>query len=144
MSPRSARESEIASASVSLAPHLAPATEREIEGAIRDLFLRAGWYAAKTDAAMVVRGKGRVARGHLPLGFPDMTFFLGIPRSGLCLAALVEVKTATGKLRDSQEECHQELRDLYGITPHVIRDAAQARTLIAEALRVCAVLKGTR
>lgn len=123
-------------------PDLAPATEAQTEAAIRDLFLRAGWFPAKTDAAMVSRGRSRVQRGHLPLGFPDMTFLLGLPDTDLCLAALVEVKTQSGKLRDTQIEMHRTLRDLYGIRPQVIRDAADALNLIHEGRRLTAKLKG--
>ena len=119
-------------------------TEREVESAIAELFERAGWKAVKTDAAMVSRGTGRVQRGHLPLGFPDMTFFLALPGSHLCLAALVEVKTKTGKLRPSQIEMHRTLQDLYGLTPHVIRDAADALNLIQEGQHLTRRLRGER
>lgn len=121
-----------------------PATEREIENSIRDLFLRAGWYPAKTDSGMVARGtRARVSRGHLPLGFPDLTMLRALPGSSLCLAALIEVKTLTGKLLDSQVERHAELRELYGIHPHIIRDAREAVSLIKEAHRIAAILKGS-
>lgn len=125
------------------ASHLRPASEAEIEAAIRDLFLRAGWYPVKTDAALVTRGRasGRVARGHLPLGFPDMTFLRALPGTTLCLAALVETKTATGRLRQSQVERHAELRDLYGLHPHVIRDPQEAVALIREACWLIGLLK---
>lgn len=118
-----------------------PATEREIENSIRDLFLRAGWYPAKTDSGMVARGTQR--RGHLPSGFPDLTMLRALPGSPLCLAALIEVKTLTGKLLDSQVERHAELRDLYGLHPHIIRDPREAVALIKEAQRLAAILKGS-
>lgn len=122
---------------------LPPATEREIENSIRDLFLRAGWYPVKSDSGMVARGtRGRVQRGHLPLGFPDLTMLCALPGTTLCLAALIEVKTLSGRLRDSQVQRHAELRDLYGIHPHVIRDAREAVALIQEARRVAAILTG--
>lgn len=122
---------------------LPPASEAEIEAAIRDLLLRAGWYPVKTDAALVTRGRtsGRVPRGHIPLGFPDMTFLYGLPGTIFCLAALVETKTLTGKLRDSQIERHAELRDLYGLHPHILRDPQEAVALTQEARRLAALLK---
>lgn len=127
-----------------LAAHLQPATEAQIEAAITDLFLRAGWYPVKTDAGMVSRGRSqsRVQRGHIRTGFPDMTYLLGLPGTGLCLAALVETKTQTGKLRSSQIERHTELRDLYGIEAHVIRDPQEATKLIKAAREVLVALRG--
>lgn len=122
---------------------LPPASEAQTEAAISDLFLRAGFYAVKTDAALVTRGsRRRVKSGSIPTGFPDMTYLLGLPGTGLCLAAVIETKTATGQLRDSQVERHTELRDLYGITPHLIRDAREAAALIAMARRIVGALKG--
>lgn len=117
-------------------------SEAQVEALIRDLFLRAGWYPAKTDSGMVTRGTGRrVQRGHLPIGFPDLTMLHALPGTALCLAALIETKTATGKLRDSQVERHAELRDLYGIQAHVIRSPEQAVHLITQARRVIGALK---
>lgn len=123
-----------------LAPHLRPATEREIEDSIRTLFLRAGWLPLKTEAGMVSRGRrAGPARGHLPPGWPDLTVLRRLPGSPLCLAALIEVKTATGTLEETQVLRHAELRTL-GLTLHVIRDAAEARHLIAEGHRLAALL----
>ncbi|MFC3834772.1 MULTISPECIES: hypothetical protein [Deinococcus] len=120
-----------------------PASEAQVEAAISDLFLRAGWYPVKTDAALVTRGsRRRVKSGHIPSGFPDMTYLLGLPGTGLCLAALIETKTATGQARDSQVERHAELRDLYGIAAHIVRDPREAAALIAMARRVVGALKG--
>ncbi len=121
-----------------LAPHLRPATEREIEDSIRALFLQAGWYPVKTEAGMVKRGHGP-KRGHLPPGFPDLTVLRRLPGTPLCLAALIEVKTATGTLEPSQVERHAELRTL-GLSPQIIRDTEAATALIAEGHRLAALL----
>ncbi|AFD27746.1 VRR-NUC domain-containing protein [Deinococcus gobiensis] len=121
-----------------LAPHLRPATEREIEDSIRALFLQAGWYPVKTEAGMVKRGHG-LKRGHLPPGFPDLTVLRRLPGTPLCLAALIEVKTATGTLEPSQVERHAELRTL-GLSPQIIRDTEAATALIAEGHRLAALL----
>lgn len=123
-----------------LAPHLRPKTEREIEDSIRDLFLRAGWYALKTEAGMVKRGQRGPKSGHLPNGFPDLTMLCRLPGSPLGLVALIEVKTDTGELRPSQVKCHGELRAC-GLSPQIIRDADEARHLIAEAQRLSGLLR---
>ncbi|KQR33141.1 VRR-NUC domain-containing protein [Deinococcus sp. Leaf326] len=123
-----------------LAPHLRPETEREIEDSIRELFLRAGWYALKTEAGMVARGQRGLRKGHLPNGFPDLTMLCRLPGSPLALAALIEVKTETGELRPSQVKCHGELRAC-GLSPQIIRDADEARGLIAEAQRLSGLLR---
>ena len=124
-----------------LAPELRPASEKEIEAAISELFLRHGWYPLKTDAGQVTRGGRTRKRGHIETGFPDMTYLLALPGTGLCLAALVETKTEAGKLRPSQIETHDRLRHQYGLAVHVVRDAAEARTLIAEARFILGALK---
>ena len=124
-----------------LAPELRPASEKEIEAAISELFLRHGWYPLKTDAGQVTRGGRTRKRGHIKTGFPDMTYLLALPGTGLCLAALVETKTDAGQLRPSQVETHAKLRRQYGIPVHVVRDAADARTLIAEARFLLGALK---
>lgn len=126
-----------------LALHLQPTTEREIENAIRDAFLSAGWHPVKTDAGQITRGQkpGGRARGHIRRGFPDMTFLLGLPGTGLCVAALVEVKTATGKLRPEQVQMHAELRAHYGIEPHVLRSPQEARALIQTGRHLQAALR---
>ncbi|GGJ65195.1 hypothetical protein [Deinococcus aquiradiocola] len=124
-------------------PH---ASEAMIEAAVCDLFTRAGWYALKTDAAQVTRGArhARPARGTIDVGFPDRVFLLSLPGSPLCLAALVELKTATGRVRASQVARHAELRDRYGLKPQIVRDARQAEHLIHEGLRLRRLLKGQR
>ena len=117
-----------------------PASEAQIESQVRDLFLRAGWYSdLKTDAAMVSRG--RVKQGTLPLGFPDRVFLLGLPGFSLGLAALVELKTATGETKDSQLLCHNTLRVVYGLAAHIVRIPEDALHLIAEGRRLRALLK---
>ena len=123
-----------------LAPHLRPKTEQQIEDSIRELFLRAGWYALKTEAGMVGRGGQARKRGHLPNGFPDLTMLCRLPGSPLGLVALIEVKTETGELRPSQVKCHGELRAC-GLFPQIIRDADEARHLIAEAQRLSGLLR---
>ncbi|GGO22073.1 hypothetical protein [Deinococcus humi] len=118
-----------------------PLTEAETEAQISDILKRHHWYPVKTDAALVIRGRGRVPRSHIPLGFPDMTYLLALPGTSLCLAALVETKTLKGKLRDSQTARHAELKDLYDLHVHVLRDPAQALALVTEAQRVLGMLK---
>ena len=122
---------------------LPAAIEAQIEAAVCDLFIRAGWYPVKTDAAQITRGagRGRVQRGTIETGFPDRLFLLGLPGSALGLVALVELKTATGRTRDSQIQKHDELRHLYGLQPQIIRDARQAEFLIREGLRLKVMLK---
>ncbi|WP_081790813.1 hypothetical protein [Deinococcus phoenicis] len=122
-----------------LAPHLRPATEAEIEAALRDVLLRGGFYPVKTDAAMINRGSR--GRGSIRTGFPDLTVLHPLPGTTLCLAALVETKTVTGKLRQSQIERHAELRDLYGLQPLILRDPKEAVALIREARRIAGLLK---
>lgn len=118
-------------------------SEAQIEAQVRDYFLRAGWYPVKTDSAMVIRGtRGRVSRGHLPIGFPDLTMIRSLPGTDLTLAALIEMKTPTGRIREAQVERHAELRDLYGIPVHVIRDPTQATHLITQARRIIGALQG--
>lgn len=124
-----------------LAPELRPASEAEVEGSLNALFLRYGWYPVKTDAGQVTRGGRTRKRGHIESGFPDMTYLLALPGTGLCLAALVETKTEKGKLRPSQVEMHRKLQQQYGLTPHVVRDAAEAMSLIRQARHLVAVLK---
>lgn len=123
-----------------LAPHLRPKTEREIENGIRELFLRAGWYPLKTEAGMVARGQRGPKSGHLPNGFPDLTMLCRLPGTPLGLVALIEVKTETGELRPSQVKCHAQLRTC-GLSPQIIRDADEARHLIAEAQRLSGLLR---
>ena len=122
---------------------LPPATEAQIETQVRDLFIRAGWYSdLKTDAALVIRGQSRGrARGSLPLGFPDRVFLLGLPGFSVGLAALVELKTATGETRDSQIACHATLHTVYQLKAHIVRTPEDALHLIAEGRRLKALLK---
>ena len=123
---------------------LPPATEAQIEAQVRDLFLRAGWYSdLKTDAALVIRGqsRGQAKRGSLPLGFPDRVFLLGLPGFSLGLAALVELKTATGETRDSQTACHATLQVVYQLTAHIVRTPEDALRLIAEGRRLRGLLR---
>ena len=124
-----------------LAPELCPASEKEIEDAINALFLRYGWYPLKTDAGQVTRGGSTRKRGHIESGFPDMVYLLALPGTALCLAALVETKTEQGKLRPSQVATHAKLRQQYGLAVHIVRDAAEARTLIVEARFLVGALK---
>jgi hypothetical protein len=114
-------------------------TERQVEAQVRDLFLRAGWYAdLKTDAALVVRGGRR--RGTIQTGFPDRVMLLGLG-GGLCLAALIELKTDTGRLSTEQVEMHAHLRDAYRIHPHTIRSPQEAVGIIRAGLALKAALK---
>ncbi|ULH16005.1 hypothetical protein MF271_05060 [Deinococcus sp. KNUC1210] len=108
-----------------------------------DLFIRSGWYAVKTDAAQISRGtgRGRVQRGTIQLGFPDMLYLLSLPGTPLCLTALVELKTATGRLRDTQTDLHQHLRQLYGLNVQVVRDVTEVHRLIAEGKRLRRLFK---
>lgn len=105
------------------------------------LFLGAGWYPAKTDAGMVQRGTGST-RGHLERGFPDLTVLRRLPGTVLCLAVLIEVKTATGELNEHQVEFHERVRTLHGIQPQVVRDVDEARTYIAQANTLVGLLSG--
>ncbi|WP_407543801.1 hypothetical protein Q0M94_28375 (plasmid) [Deinococcus radiomollis] len=106
-----------------------PATERQVEAAVVDLFLRAGWHSVKTDAALVIRGGRR--RGSIQAGFPDRVFLLGLGAEALLtLACVVELKTDSGQLSPDQIDMHNHLRDHYRIHPHVIRSAEQAVHLI--------------
>ena len=123
-----------------LAPHLRPVTERETEDSIRALFLQAGWYPVKTEAGMVSRGTRGPRHGHLPAGFPDLTVLRRLPGTPLCLAALIEVKTATGTLEASQEKRHAELR-ASGLSPQIIRDLGAAADLIAEGNGLAGLLR---
>lgn len=116
----------------SLAPHLRPSTEAEIEAAISELFIRHGWYPVKTDAGMIRRGSSKFQRGYIRSGFPDMIYLKG-NGAGSCLAVLIETKTATGKLSAAQKERHAELKNLYGIHVHVVRDPAEALAIIQSA-----------
>ena len=102
--------------------------------------MTAGWYPVKTDAALITRGRARVS-GHIPSGFPDLIFLRRLPGSSLALAAIVETKTKRGRLRTSQKKLHAELREMYGLTPHIIRDQAEAVALIAESQRLVAILR---
>lgn len=121
-----------------------PATEAETEAAVRDLFLRAGWYPVKTESGMVAKAtRGRVKRGTLPLGFPDCAYFKGIKGTKLTLAALVELKSPTGVLRLSQLERHAELA-MYGIQVSVVRDVREAQALTEQARRIEAALRGVK
>ena len=118
--------------------------EAQIEAQVIDLFIRNGWYSdLKTDAALVSRGqsRGRIKHGTLPLGFPDRVFLLGLPGFRLGLAALVELKTATGETRESQVACHGTLQVIYNLAPQIIRSPEEALHLIAEGRRLRAVLK---
>lgn len=110
-------------------------SESSIEAQVRDLFVRNHWYPLKTDAALVVRGGKR--HGTIQTGFPDRVFLLGLGAEKLLtLAALVELKTDTGKLSGDQVDRHRELREWYDINPHVIRTPEQALHLIAEGKRL--------
>jgi hypothetical protein len=115
--------------------------EREIEAAVRDLFITAGWKPVKTDAAMVIRGGRGARRGHIDEGFPDSIYVLGLPGLTLSLAAVVELKTATGTLRDKQIEMHQHLQLVYQITTVIIRDPQEALHLIAEGRRLRSLIR---
>lgn len=118
-------------------------SESQVEDQVRDLFIRAGWYPLKTDAALVTRGRsrGRVKHGTLPEGFPDRVFLLGLPGFSLGLSVLVELKTATGPIRDSQIACHATLQVVYQLAPHIVRTPEEALPLIAEGRRLRALLK---
>ncbi|GGO32817.1 hypothetical protein [Deinococcus humi] len=48
-------------------------TEAETEAQISNILTRHHWYLVKTDAALVVRGWGRLPCHQIPQGFPDMT-----------------------------------------------------------------------
>lgn len=114
-------------------------SETQVESQIKALFLRAGWFPVKTEAGMVARG-GRP--GHLPAGYPDLTMLRALPGTDLCLAALIETKTASGRVRASQVKCHADLQAQYGIRAHIVRDPQQAVHLITQARRIVSALKG--
>lgn len=124
-----------------LAPELRPASEAEIESSVSGLLLRYGWYPLKTDAGQVTRGGRTRKRGHIETGFPDMTYLLALPGTGLCLAALIETKTEKGKLRPSQVETHAKLQRQYGLAVHIVRDVAEATALVTEARQLVGALK---
>jgi len=106
-------------------------SEADIEAQLVDLLGRQGLLPVKTEA-------GR--SGHrLPAGFPDLLGFLPLPGSPFALVVLVELKTATGKLRKSQIEYHALLR-AHGLTPLVVRDPQAALALIDEGRRLRRVL----
>jgi len=119
------------------------ALERQIEATVRDLFMTAGWKPVKTDAAMVIRGtgRGRVQRGHIEAGFPDCIYVLGLPGLQLSLAAVVELKSATGTLEQDQIDMHQHLKLAYQITTVVIREPQEALHLIAEGRRLRTLIR---
>ena len=118
-----------------------PLTEAGTEAQISDILQRHGWYPVKTDAALVIRGRGHVPRCHIPLVSPNMTYMLALP---LCLAALEETKVPTGKLRESQLAKHAELKDLYDTHVHVLRHPVQALALVTKARRIVGALKAGR
>lgn len=123
------------------------ASEKDIEAALRDVLAYGGFHTVKTDAALVTRRTaerssafGTRGHGSIPSGFPDLIALHPLPGTTLCLAALVETKSALGTLRDSQLALHAELRDKYKLHPHVLRDPGDATLLIAEARRLRALL----
>lgn len=117
-------------------------SEAQTEAAVRDLFLRSGWYPVKTDSGMVARAtRGRKTRGTLPIGFPDDAYFKGLAGTRLCLAALLELKSPTGRVRLSQQERHAELA-MYGIQVSVVRDVRECQEVIAQARAIEGALKG--
>lgn len=115
-------------------------SEAQVESQVRDLFIRAGWYSElKTDAAMIARGSGR-RRGHIETGFPDRVFLLGCGL-GVCLAAVIELKTDTGRLSPEQVDMHHHLRETYGIHPHLIRTPEDATPILALGRQIRKALK---
>lgn len=102
-------------------------SEAQTEAQISDVLTRHGRYPVKTDAALVIRGWGRVSRSHIPQGFPDMTYLLALPGTPLGLAALVEK--------------HAELHDQYGLHAHVLREPPPALALVTEVRRVVGLLR---
>ena len=120
---------------------LPPPSEAQTEAAMSALFKRCGWYPVKTEAGMVAKAtRGRKRKGTLPAGFPDMIFLKGVRGTRLCLAALVETKSPTGKLSPEQIKRHAELA-MYGIRVTVVRDLREAQELIAEARLLLGALK---
>ena len=119
------------------AAHLAPTTEAEVEAQMSELFVRNGWKPLKTEAGMKKRS-GHA--GYIPAGWPDMAYFLALGKTGLCLSALVETKSTTGKLRPDQVSLHAELRQEYGITVHVVRDPQDALSIIQKGRAIKAAL----
>lgn len=117
-------------------------SERDVKQQAAELLTRHGWYALKTDAGNVRRGEGRA--GDLPPGWPDMVFFLSLDDDLLCLAAIVEMKSAKGKLRPDQSGLHSELRLLYRLPVQVVRDPEAVRAVIERGRELRRLFGGAR
>ncbi|MFC6617975.1 hypothetical protein [Deinococcus radiophilus] len=125
------------------ADHLRPATEAEVEASVVDRFALAGWYPVKTEANMLRRGKaGQTRPGHIPPGFPDYLFMLGLGEgTGLGLCVLVELKRPKGgKLSARQRLMRANLGQNYGLAVHVVRSMEEAEAVIALGDRLQAAL----
>ena len=116
--------------------------ERDVEQQAAELLTRHGWYALKTDAGNVRRGQGKA--GDLPSGWPDMVFFLSLGDDLLCLAAIVEMKTAKGKLRPDQTALHGELRLLYHLPIQIVRDPEAVQAVIERGRELKRLLRGAQ
>jgi len=103
-------------------------SEHDVEQQAAELLTRHGWYALKTDAGNVRRGQAKA--GDLPSGWPDMVFLLSLGDDLLCLAAIVEMKTAKGQLRPDQTALHGELRLLYRLPVRIVRDPEEVHAVI--------------
>lgn len=88
-------------------PYLASASEKQIQSAICQYLALKSIPFAVTDAAIVPTEKG--ARQRVTTGWFDVTACFGGRFVG------IEVKTATGKLRDSQRELHGRVERAGGL-----------------------------
>lgn len=128
-----------------LAKDMLPASEREVVKACLQAFAFAGWYAVRTEANNIGRGKlknGKPRPGVLPKGFPDYLFTLGLG-NGLGLVAMVEFKNSSGgKLSEDQRLMHQNLRQNYGQHVHVVSSLDEVQEVLALGRSLQTALKG--
>ena len=97
---------------ISTAPAL---SEAQIQRLITDYLTLRGVVFSVTDAARIWDRHGRVRRGKVATGWPDITCC--VKGKNGCEGRFVafEVKSKTGRLRPEQKACHEALRAAGGV-----------------------------
>lgn len=100
------------------------ASEAQIQRLITDYLSLRGIVFSITDASRIWDSRGRVRRGKVIVGWPDVTCCVRGKFVGL------EVKSKTGRLRPEQKACHEALREAGGIVA-VVRSLDDVIAILA-------------
>lgn len=98
-------------------------SEASIQRLITEYLTLRGVVFSITDAARIWDRHGRVRRGKVATGWPDLTLCVKGKFVGL------EIKSQTGRLRPEQKACHEALRAAGGVV-EVVRSLDEVVTIL--------------